>query len=130
MARSSSSPTVRAAKLSSTTASASSSSNPYRRPLDRRRPPMTIEPSIIDAAARLRRNGESHLVATVVRVSGSVYRRPGSRLLLTQFRWITGSASGGCFDGDIASKGWFRTRDGEPVIVTYDSHLPEGTNDD
>lgn len=86
---------------------------------------MTIERSIIDAAARLRRNGESHLVATVVRVSGTAYRRPGARLLLTQFRWLTGAASGGCLEGDIASNGWARTRDGQPVVVTYDSRLPE-----
>lgn len=86
---------------------------------------MTIERSIIDAAARLRRNGESHLVATVVRVSGTAYRRPGARMLLTQFRWLTGAASGSCLDGDIASNGWARTRDGQPVVVTYDSRLPE-----
>jgi xanthine/CO dehydrogenase XdhC/CoxF family maturation factor len=86
---------------------------------------MTIERSIIDAAARLRRNGESHLVATVVRVSGTAYRRPGARMLLTQFRWLSGAASGGCLEGDIASNGWARTRDGQPVVVTYDSRLPE-----
>jgi xanthine/CO dehydrogenase XdhC/CoxF family maturation factor len=86
---------------------------------------MTIERSIIDAAARLRRNGESHLVATVVRVSGTAYRRPGARMLLTQFRWLTGAASGGCLEGDIASNGWARTRDGQPVVVTYDSRMPE-----
>jgi xanthine/CO dehydrogenase XdhC/CoxF family maturation factor len=91
---------------------------------------MTIERSIIEAAARLRRTGESHLVATVVRTQGSAYRRPGARMLLTQFRWITGSVSGGCLEGDIASKGWWRTRDGEPVVVTYDSRLPEHADDD
>ncbi|HSD87594.1 MAG TPA: XdhC family protein [Kofleriaceae bacterium] len=91
---------------------------------------MTIERSIIDAAARLRRGGESHLVATVVRVQGSAYRRPGARMLLTQFRWITGSVSGGCLEGDIASKGWWRTRDGEPIVVTYDSRLPDNADDD
>lgn len=91
---------------------------------------MTIERSIIDAAARLRRNGESHLVATVVRVSGTAYRKPGARLLLTQFRWLTGAASGGCLSGDLASHGWARTRDGQPVVVTYDSRLPETTDNE
>lgn len=91
---------------------------------------MTIERSIIDAAARLRRNGESHLVATVVRVSGTAYRRPGARMLLTQFRWLTGAASGGCLEGDIASNGWARTRDGQPVVVTYDSRLTETADND
>ncbi len=91
---------------------------------------MSIERSIIDAAARLRRTLEPHLVATVVRVQGSAYRRPGARMLLTQFRWISGSVSGGCLEDDIASKGWARTRDGEPVVFRYDSRSPVGLNDD
>jgi xanthine/CO dehydrogenase XdhC/CoxF family maturation factor len=88
------------------------------------------ERSIIEAAARLRRRGEPHLIATVVAVRGSAYRRPGARMLLTQFRWIAGSVSGGCLEGDISSKGWWRTRDGEPVIVTYDARIPDEADDD
>jgi xanthine dehydrogenase accessory factor len=91
---------------------------------------MTIERQIIDAAARLRRQREPHLIATVVRVQGSAYRRPGARMLLTQFRWITGSVSGGCLEGDIAKKGWWRTQDGDPVLVTYDSRLAPDADDD
>ena len=51
-------------------------------------------------------------------------------MLLTQFRWITGCVSGGCLEGDIAKKGWWRTQGGEPVVVTYDSSLPENADDD
>src|SRR5215218_3865193 len=91
---------------------------------------MTIERQIIDAAARLRRNREPHLVATIVRVQGSAYRKPGARMLLTQFRWISGSVSGGSLEGDIATRGWWRTRDGEPAIVRYDSRLPQNADDD
>ncbi|MGE5183550.1 MAG: XdhC family protein [Acidobacteriota bacterium] len=88
------------------------------------------ERSIIEAAARLRRRREPCLVATVVNVRGSAYRRPGARMLLTQFRWIAGSVSGGCLEGDISHKGWWRTREGEPVVVTYDSQLPDAPDDD
>ncbi len=91
---------------------------------------MAIERPIIDAAARLRRQREPHLIATVVRVQGSAYRRPGARMLLTQFRWITGSVSGGCLEGDIAKKGWWRTQSGEPAVVTYDSRVPDDAEDD
>lgn len=91
---------------------------------------MGIERSILDAAARLRRNREPHLVATIVRVQGSAYRKPGARMLLTQFRWISGSVSGGCLEGDIATRGWWRTRDGEPAMVRYDSRVPENADDD
>ncbi len=89
-----------------------------------------VERQIIDAAARLRRQGEPHLIATVVRVHGSAYRRPGARMLLTQFRWITGSVSGGCLEGDIAKKAWWRTEGGTPVVVTYDSRVPEDADDE
>jgi xanthine/CO dehydrogenase XdhC/CoxF family maturation factor len=88
------------------------------------------ERSIVEAAARLRRQREPYLIATVVAVRGSAYRRPGARMLLTQFRWIAGSVSGGCLEGDISNKGWWRTRGGEPVVVTYDSRLPESADDD
>jgi xanthine/CO dehydrogenase XdhC/CoxF family maturation factor len=88
------------------------------------------ERSILEAAARLRRQREPHLVATVVCVNGSAYRRPGARMLLTQFRWIAGSVSGGCLEGDISHKGWWRTQSGEPVVMRYDSRLPDGADDD
>jgi len=91
---------------------------------------MAIERSILDASARLRKNREPHLVATVVRVHGSAYRRPGARMLLTQFRWISGSMTGGHLDDDIASKGWSRTRDGEPYVVSYDARIESNANHD
>jgi xanthine dehydrogenase accessory factor len=88
------------------------------------------ERSMVEAAARLRRHGEPYLVATVVCVGDTGYRRPGARMILTRFRWVAGSVSGGCLEGDISSKGWSLTRDGEPVLVTYDSaRMPEGADD-
>lgn len=88
------------------------------------------ERNIVDAAARLRREHEPHLVATVACVRGSAYRRPGARMLITRFRWVAGSVSGGCLEGDIASKGWWRTKDGDPVVVTYDSRVVDGSDDE
>jgi xanthine/CO dehydrogenase XdhC/CoxF family maturation factor len=79
------------------------------------------ERSIVEAAERLRRHGEPYLVATVVCVHGAAYRQPGARMILTRFRWVAGSVSGGCLEGDISEKGWMRTRDGNPVLVTYDA---------
>ncbi len=91
---------------------------------------MAIERSIIDAAARMRRTREPHLVATVVRVRGASYRKAGARMLLTHFRWISGSLSGGCLEDDLATKGWAMTRNGEPVVVEYDPRSPAGLNED
>jgi xanthine/CO dehydrogenase XdhC/CoxF family maturation factor len=87
------------------------------------------ERSIVEAAERLRRHGEPYLVATVVCVNGAAYRHPGARMLLTRFRWVAGSVSGGCLEGDISEKGWMRTRDGNPVLVTYDATTNDNDDD-
>ncbi|MDQ3337716.1 MAG: XdhC family protein [Myxococcota bacterium] len=88
------------------------------------------ERTIVEAAERLRRHGEPYLVATVVNVNGAAYRLPGARMLLTRFRWVAGSVSGGCLEGDISEKGWLRTKDGNPVLVTYDATSSVDSDDD
>lgn len=88
------------------------------------------ERTIIEAAERLRRHGEPYLVATVVCVDGAAYRHPGARMILTRFRWVAGSVSGGCLEGDISEKGWMRTKDGNPVLVTYDATSSVDNDDD
>ncbi|HEX9297954.1 MAG TPA: XdhC family protein [Polyangiaceae bacterium] len=72
-------------------------------------------------AAALRSRGVPLLLATVVRVSGSAYRRPGARMLIAEDRWMAGSVSGGCLERDILLRGAFHTRGGSPVLVTYDT---------
>jgi xanthine dehydrogenase accessory factor len=91
---------------------------------------MTIERQIVDAAARMRRQREPHLVATVVRVHGPVYRRPGARMLLTQFRWLTASATGSYLEGDIAKRGWSDTQGGKAVVLTFDARRDADASDD
>jgi xanthine/CO dehydrogenase XdhC/CoxF family maturation factor len=66
-----------------------------------------------------------YLLATVVRVEGSSYRRPGARMLVAGERWISGCVSGGCLEGDVLMKGAFHIRDG-PAVITYDSSRDEG----
>jgi xanthine/CO dehydrogenase XdhC/CoxF family maturation factor len=83
-----------------------------------------IERSLVDAAARMRRQGEPYVIATVVRA-----RRPGARLLLTPFRWIAGGVSGGAFEGELATSAWMHTKDAGPVVLTYDAAHPDIGND-
>ena len=64
--------------------------------------------------------GQAAILATVIRVGGSTYRRPGARMLLTEAGWAAGSISGGCLEGDVLKKAWWRTESG-PVCVIYDS---------
>lgn len=43
-------------------------------------------------------------LATVVKVDGSSYRRPGARMLVTEDGDLTGAISGGCLEGDALRK--------------------------
>jgi xanthine/CO dehydrogenase XdhC/CoxF family maturation factor len=60
-------------------------------------------------------------MATVVRVDGSSYRRPGARMLVTDDGKITGAISGGCLEGDALEKALFSMVSGENKLITYDS---------
>lgn len=65
--------------------------------------------------------GESGVLATVVRVEGSTYRRAGARLLLTSGGKRVGSVSGGCLEADLVKKAWWLTGSGEADIRKYDT---------
>jgi xanthine/CO dehydrogenase XdhC/CoxF family maturation factor len=81
--------------------------------------------SLLRAARGLRRAGEPGLLATVVHVQGSSYRRPGARMLLTAERWVAGSISSAGLENDVLRRGWRPTHDGGAVLVTYDASAPE-----
>lgn len=80
---------------------------------------------IVREASRLEAQGSAFLLATVVRVAGSSYRRPGARMLVAGDRWVSGCVSGGCLEGDVMLRGAHRCRAGA-VVVTYDSTAEEG----
>src|SRR4051812_39246169 len=61
------------------------------------------------------------VLATVVRVDGSSYRRPGARMLVTSDSAITGAISGGCLEGDALEKALFAMETGENRLISYDS---------
>ncbi|MBX3156364.1 MAG: NTP transferase domain-containing protein [Deltaproteobacteria bacterium] len=80
---------------------------------------------IVREAAVLSAAESPYLLATVVRVSGSSYRRPGARMLVAGDRWLAGCVSGGCLEGDVMLRGAHRAREGA-VVVTYDSQTDDG----
>jgi xanthine dehydrogenase accessory factor len=65
--------------------------------------------------------GEEAILATVVEVQGSSYRRPGGRLLLTSTGRRRGAISGGCLEGDLAKKAWWLTAQGQAAVRIYDT---------
>ena len=66
------------------------------------------------------------VLATVVHVEGSAYRRPGARMWIdpTTGRHI-GTISGGCLEGDVARKAAWWTSQGDPVLRVYDTMSDE-----
>ncbi|AFZ12371.1 Xanthine dehydrogenase [Crinalium epipsammum PCC 9333] len=61
-------------------------------------------------------------IATVVKTSGSVYRRPGARMLITESGQMVGAISGGCLESDIVERSQpLILHNGEPILVEYDT---------
>ncbi|GGI25404.1 XdhC family protein [Pedobacter mendelii] len=60
-------------------------------------------------------------LATVVKVEGSSYRRPGARMLVTEDGMLTGAISGGCLEGDALRKALSAIHQQENKLVTYDT---------
>lgn len=63
---------------------------------------------------RLWRQGEVAVLVTLVRVSGSSYRRPGARLLLGAGEYA-GTISGGCLEAEVVRKAGWMVREGAVV---------------
>ena len=92
---------------------------------------MTDLERILPLWRKLEANGEDYVLATVVEVQGSSYRRPGACMLLTADGRHTGTVSGGCLEAEIARRAWWFTRSG-PTIQRYstaeeDGDLPFGS---
>ena len=59
---------------------------------------------VIQQVIELQMTGLKFVLATVVRVDGSAYRRPGARMLIAENGNWWGGISGGCLEGDILKK--------------------------
>ena len=72
--------------------------------------------------------GGALTLATVVRVRGSSYRKPGARMLIAGGVVVAGSVSGGCLEGEIARRGAWWAADG-PVVRTFTSEREPGDDE-
>ena len=66
-------------------------------------------------------------LATVVRISGSAYRRPGARLLVPEQGVPFGGVSGGCLEADVREIALQAIRSGTPRLRHYDTGAAEDT---
>ena len=69
--------------------------------------------------------GADYVLATVVAVQGSSYRKPGALMLLAQDGRRTGTISGGCLEAEVASRAWWLTADG-PIVKSYSTAEDDG----
>lgn len=69
----------------------------------------------VDEAAR---QGDDAVLATVVKVEGSAYRRPGARMLINALGQTAGTVSGGCLETEVARTARWLTERG-PALRSY-----------
>jgi xanthine/CO dehydrogenase XdhC/CoxF family maturation factor len=66
-----------------------------------------------------------YVLATVVAVEGSSYRKPGALMLMTADGRRIGTVSGGCLEAQVASRAWWITASG-PTIQSYSTAEDDG----
>lgn len=75
----------------------------------------------IIAAFEQTKQNEKIALATVIEVSGSTYRRPGAKMLMTETGTRIGSISGGCLEEDVFEQAQAVMASGKPAVVQYDT---------
>lgn len=70
---------------------------------------------------------ERAILATVVDVVGSGYRRPGARMLIDENGYAVGTVSGGCLEADVLERAVKVLESGEPTVITYDTTRDENS---
>jgi xanthine/CO dehydrogenase XdhC/CoxF family maturation factor len=73
----------------------------------------------------LRETGTEYVLATVVAVDGSGYRKPGARMIVAADGRRVGTISGGCLEGDVARKAFWHTENG-PTVRRYSTAAEDG----
>lgn len=91
---------------------------------------LTGTSALLGAIAAVEREQGQAVLATVVKVEGSAYRRPGARMLIPLYGGTVGTISGGCLESEVAKKAWWLTDAGEPVIRRYSTAAQDDDDQD
>jgi xanthine dehydrogenase accessory factor len=83
--------------------------------------------AIVERVARLAEAGARAAIATVVRISGSAYRRPGAKFLVEEGGGTTGGVSGGCLEADVREVALEVLRSGSPRLLHYETGSDDET---
>lgn len=86
---------------------------------------MTDLEDILPLWRELEAAGTEYVLATIVAVEGSSYRRPGARMLMAADGRRAGTVSGGCLEAAVAQRAWWLTENG-PVVRPYSTREDDG----
>jgi xanthine dehydrogenase accessory factor len=88
---------------------------------------MTFEfKNIIKNFQKAKKEGLKAVVATLVALNGSSYRKPGVRMLILEDGTMVGAVSGGCVEKEILRQAASVFKTGEAKIMTYDGRYRLG----
>lgn len=83
---------------------------------------------IVDRVAAVVSAGRRAALATVVRISGSSYRRPGAKFLVEDDGRTLGGVSGGCLEGDVREMALAVMRTGASRLLHYETGADDRTS--
>lgn len=81
---------------------------------------------ILKRIAQFKEN-ERAILATVVDVIGSGYRRAGARMLIDENGYSIGTVSGGCLEADVLERAKKVLETNQPIVITYDTTKDENS---
>jgi xanthine dehydrogenase accessory factor len=76
---------------------------------------------IVERVVALAQGGRRAAIATVVRIDGSSYRRPGAKFLIEDDGRTLGGVSGGCLESDVREVAMRVIETGKPRLLHYDT---------
>ena len=81
---------------------------------------------IVYQAKRNQNNGIKNVLATIVHLDGSSYRKPGVRMLLSSDGKMVGAVSGGCVEKEVQRRAQSVFETGISKVMTYDGRYRLG----
>src|SRR5690606_12197534 len=81
---------------------------------------------IVHNGLEANKQGLKSVLASVVALDGSSYRRPGVRMLILENNQMVGAVSGGCVEKEILLQSQTVFETGQPKIMTYDGRYRLG----
>ncbi len=81
---------------------------------------------LVEQAKTWQSLGLKSVLATVVRLDGSSYRRPGVRMVINENHQMAGAVSGGCVEKEVLKQAQGVFDEGIPKMMTYDGRFRLG----